>query len=93
MNKSNQQFSNSNVNASPKSRLALTLLAFFLGYLGVDRFYGGRILLGILKLLTFGFGGLWILIDFILQCVVFKKMKMEEIFPIGNLNLKNKKLA
>lgn len=66
MNESNQQFSNSNVNASPKSRLVLTLFAFFLGYLGVDRFYGGRILLGILKLLTFGFGGLWILIDFIL---------------------------
>ena len=50
MNESNQQFSNSNVNASSKSRLALTLFAFFLGYLGVDRFYGGRILLGILKL-------------------------------------------
>jgi TM2 domain protein len=58
MNESNQQFSNSNVNTSPKSRLALTLLAFFLGYLGVDRFYGGRILLGILKLLTFGLCGL-----------------------------------
>lgn len=66
MNESNQQFSNSNVNTSPKSRLVLTLLAFFLGYLGVDRFYGGRILLGILKLLTFGLCGLWTLIDFIL---------------------------
>lgn len=42
MNESNQQFSNSNVNASTKSRLALTLFAFFLGYLGVDRFYGGE---------------------------------------------------
>ena len=29
MNESNQQFFNSNVNASPKSRLVLTLFAFF----------------------------------------------------------------
>lgn len=36
---------------SPKSRLALTLLAFFLGSLGIHRFYAGRILSGVIMLL------------------------------------------
>ena len=50
---------------SDKSRLAASLLSFFLGVLGVDRFYLGNVGLGIGKLLTFGGFGLWALIDFI----------------------------
>ena len=46
--------------------LTLVLLSFFLGFLGVDRFYTGYIGLGILKLLTAGGCGVWALIDFIL---------------------------
>jgi len=46
--------------------LTLVLLSFFLGVLGVDRFYTGYIGLGILKLLTGGGCGIWALIDFIL---------------------------
>jgi len=30
-------------NISPKSRLAMTLLSFFLGWLGIHRFYAGKI--------------------------------------------------
>ena len=36
---------------SPKNRMALSLLAFFLGPLGIHRFYAGRILSGVIMLL------------------------------------------
>ncbi len=46
--------------------LTTVLLSFFLGSLGVDRFYLGQTGLGIAKLLTVGGCGVWALIDFIL---------------------------
>jgi TM2 domain-containing membrane protein YozV len=45
--------------------LLLGLLGIF-GIAGIDRFYTGSILLGILKLITFGGLGLWTIIDVIL---------------------------
>jgi hypothetical protein len=51
---------------SPKSRTVASILGFFLGGLGVDRFYLGNIGMGVAKLLlgwlTFG---IWPLIDWI----------------------------
>jgi TM2 domain-containing membrane protein YozV len=41
------------------------LVSFFLGTLGIDRFYLGCPLTGLLKLLTFGGLGVWALVDFI----------------------------
>ena len=41
------------------------LLSFFVGSLGIDRFYLGCIGTGILKLLTAGGLGVWTLIDFV----------------------------
>ena len=39
------------------------LLSLFLGWLGIDRFYIGDILLGVLKLITGGGFGIWWLVD------------------------------
>lgn len=50
----------------PKQWMVALLLSFFLGGLGVDRFYLGYTGLGIAKLLTFGGCGIWALIDFIM---------------------------
>jgi TM2 domain-containing membrane protein YozV len=52
-----------------KSWIAALLLCFFVGVLGIHRFYVGKIGTGILMLITFGGFGLWTLIDFILIAV------------------------
>ena len=51
------------------SRLAAALLCFFLGVLGVHRFYVGKVGTGVLQLLTAGGLGLWWLVDLILIIV------------------------
>ncbi|MBR2723660.1 MAG: TM2 domain-containing protein [Lentisphaeria bacterium] len=49
------------------------LLCFFLGGLGIHRFYVGKFGSGILMLLTWGLCGIWVLIDFIfILCGNFK---------------------
>lgn len=54
---------------SDKDWLVALLLSFFLGGLGIDRFYLGHTGLGVAKLLTLGGCGVWALIDFILIAV------------------------
>jgi TM2 domain-containing membrane protein YozV len=57
---------NSSINSKQKEGLVVLLLCFFLGYLGVHRFYTGHTTIGIVQLLTLGGCGIWTLIDFIL---------------------------
>ena len=48
-----------------KSKITAALLCFFLGALGVHRFYTGKIGTGVIQLLTLGGLGIWAIIDFI----------------------------
>lgn len=51
--------------AGEKSQLTAALLAFFVGFVGVHRFYLGYTWQGIVQILTLGGLGIWALIDFI----------------------------
>ena len=60
--------SNDKVNVGEKkikSKLTAILLCFFLGGLGIHRFYIGYTLIGFIQLLTFGGFLIWAIIDFI----------------------------
>ena len=65
---------------SNKSFLTTWLLSLFLGVLGVDRFYLGKVGTGIAKLLTLGGLGVWALVDLIL--VLANKQKDKNGLPL-----------
>jgi TM2 domain-containing membrane protein YozV len=51
---------------SVKNRLAALLLCFFLGLIGIHRVYVGKVGTGILYILTAGFAGIGVIVDFIM---------------------------
>lgn len=57
---------NSLMNNQGSDWLTTLLLCFFLGFLGVHRFYSGSTAIGVVQLLTLGGCGIWTFIDFIL---------------------------
>tara|TARA_Y100000748_G_scaffold292332_1_gene280699 strand:- start:531 stop:851 length:321 start_codon:yes stop_codon:yes gene_type:complete len=56
----------SNPSTNSSDWLTLFLLTFFVGVLGVHRFYTGKIGTGFLMLVTLGGLGVWLLVDLIL---------------------------
>jgi len=66
---------------SPRSFVATWMFAWLLGFLGVDRFYLGKVGTGILKLLTVGGLGIWWLIDLILTLAGVQRDKEGRLLP------------
>lgn len=64
-----QESTNQPAQGEPKEWLVTLLLCFFLGGLGIHRFYTGHTGIGIAQLLTLGGCGIWALIDFIMIIV------------------------
>ena len=67
-----------------KSYVVTLLLSFFLGFLGIHRFYTGYIVIGIVQLLTLGGCGIWSLIDYIM--LVSNKFKDSQDQPLADYN-------
>lgn len=64
-----------------KAGWSLLFYVFFFGYLGVHRFYAGRIVSGIFMILTLGGLGIWTFVDFVvILCGSFKDSKGRHIY-------------
>jgi len=53
------------------------ILSLLVGYLGIDRFYVGDVGLGIIKLITCGGFGIWVIVDWFLIMGTTKTKNME----------------
>ena len=76
-NDNNNANTNTNTNQNglrgfgrPKNKWVALALCFFLGFLGAHKFYEGKAGLGVLYILTVGFFGIGIFVDFI--TILFK---------------------
>ena len=57
------------ISESDKKMVVAALLCFFLGWLGIHRFYVGKAGTGILMIFTLGGLGIWSLVDLIMIIV------------------------
>ena len=65
-----------------KDPILALIISFFLGGLGIDRFYVGNIGLGILKLITLGGLGIWALIDLFLIMRAARRTNFNKLSPL-----------
>lgn len=70
-------------NGSSKDWLVTLLLCFFVGCLGIHRFYVGKTGTGIIMLITCGGCGIWALIDFIMICMGNFKDSEDKVIKAG----------
>ena len=66
---------------SDRSFVATWMFAWLLGFLGVDRFYLGKVGTGVVKLITLGGLGIWWLIDLILTLAGVQRDKEGRLLP------------
>lgn len=77
-----------------KSPTAATVLSVMLGYLGIDRFYSGNYIMGIIKLCTFGLYGIWWIVDWFLVGKEVKRKNQSRFYgfltgtaPVQTINM------
>lgn len=77
-----------------KSPTLAILLSVLLGWLGIDRFYSGNYIMGIIKLCTFGFSGIWWVIDWFLIGKEIKRKNQSKFYdflmgtvPTSSINM------
>ncbi len=56
-------------------QLTILIISFLAGYFGLDRFYRGEIVWGVLKLITMGGVGIWYLVDVAIAAYRFGKLR------------------
>ena len=69
-----------------KSPTVAIVLSILLGCFGIDRFYIGNILLGVLKLITFGGLGIWTIIDWFFIIDATRKSNLNKFMNQVNSN-------
>lgn len=69
---------------SPKSPVAAAILCLFLGWLGIHRLYLGKIITGLLYLVTLGLFGLGVIIDSIIMIAAWTKDSKRRKLDITN---------
>ena len=62
-----------------KSPYVALILSFLFGTLGVDRFYLGQVLLGLLKLITCGGAGIWYVVDWFVIMGAARKRNLKRV--------------
>ncbi|HVF55106.1 MAG TPA: TM2 domain-containing protein [Pyrinomonadaceae bacterium] len=75
----------SQYNSDRKDRSTALILSILLGTLGIDRFYVGDTLLGLLKLLTFGGCWIWAVVDWFLimdRADEYNRAKAQELMAV-----------
>ena len=70
------------VQKSDKDFVATALLCFFLGVLGIHRFYVGKTVSGIVQLLTLGGLGIWAMVDLVM--IITGNFKDKDGLPVKN---------
>jgi len=69
-----------------KSPTVAIVLSLFLGFLGIDRFYIGNVMLGVLKLVTLGGFGIWTIIDWFLIMGATRKSNFKKFINQVNIS-------